>query len=434
MNVYNSFSDPNKNMKICGLFEYTVRDTYVTFFRKTVDDPSETEVIETMYQGETPHAKNKYTGMFQGKNVIFVQLEGLDTWLLTQKDTPNLYKMMRKSIVFNNHYSYYTGGGSTFNSELAVTTGFTTPISYTKNPYAFTDNYFPYSLPKLFKKQGYSVNAFHMNSGEFYTRDLNYKNWGYDNYYSLMDNGEYTDSSYKLDRELILNEFFYEKMFKQETPFVNYLITYTPHSPFRLTTETGKLLYQDLYPETEIIPELGEEEVARLYASETDRMMGLLLQALEDNGLIDNTVIVVFTDHYLYTLNDKTILDKYKKTENNLINQTPFFIWSNSTSKRQIKKVNSQIDILPTVLNLMGIEYNDEWYIGKDIMDNNYKGYVFFSDYSWYDGTYYVENGEVKNRKWFDKEYVTDTNAYINSLIKKNDLTLKLNFFKKQKK
>ena len=82
----------------------------------------------------------------------------------------------------------------------------------------------------------------------------------------------------------------------------------------------------------------------------------------------------------------------------------------------------------------MGIEYNDEWYIGKDIMDNNYKGYVFFSDYSWYDGTYYVENGEVKNRKWFDKEYVTDTNAYINSLIKKNDLTLKLNFFKKQKK
>ena len=74
-----------------------------------------------------------------------------------------------------------------------------------------------------------------MNTGEYYNRTLNYKNWGYDNYYSLIDDGNYDDASYQLDRELILNEFFYEKMFKQEKPFMNYVITYTVHTPFKMT-------------------------------------------------------------------------------------------------------------------------------------------------------------------------------------------------------
>ena len=460
-NVYDSFSDQNKNMKICGLFEYTVRDFYITFLMADSEqNPDEMELLENTYSEQTAHKKNKYTGFFKGKNVIFIQLEGMDSWLITPEDTPNIYGMLNNSLVFNNHYSYYTGGGSTFNSELAVSTGYITPVSYTKNPYSFTGNTFLYSLPRQLKNAGYTANAFHMNTGEYYTRDINYKNWGYDDYYSLLDDGNYEDASYQLDRELILNEFFYEKMFKQDSKFMHYIITYTPHTPFSINSETAKLILAELEgqegevpvvtesqpqaeepaPEGETVeegeeaePQVSEEEVARLFASETDKMMGLLLQALKDNGLLRNTIIVAYADHYLYTLNDKTILDQYKTTENNLINETPFFIWSNGMRRRDFDKVNSQIDILPTVLNLLGIKYNDEWYIGRDIMDPDYQGYVFFSDRSWYDGVNYVENGVVTNNPDADQQYIVDTNTHINNLIQKNDLTLKYDFFKKKR-
>ncbi|MBE6680959.1 MAG: glycosyltransferase [Ruminococcaceae bacterium] len=432
-NVYENFNDSNKNIKICGLYEYSARDFYMTFLKsKDEKNPEETEFLKNEYADKTQHKKNELTGRFKGKNVIFLQLEGIDSWLFNEVDMPNLYGMMDHSFVFDNHYSYYTGGGSTFNSELAVTTSFITPISYTQNAYSFNKNSFPASLPNKLKKQGYRVNAFHMNSGEYYMRELNYKNWGYDNYYSLMDDGNYKDISYQLDRELILNDFFYNKMFEQEEPFMNYIISYTPHTPFSLDSRMGKLLAKKFYGEGAEIPSMTEEETARFFATETDYMIGLLLEALEENDLLEDTIIVAFADHYLYTLNDKTILDKNgKHTENNLINHTPFLIWSKDLSRKHIQKVNSQLDILPTVMNLMGISYSETDYIGRDIFDKDYKGYVFFSDYSWYDGVNYVEYGEVTNNEYADPEYIAKNNELINNLIRRNDLTLKHNFFKK---
>lgn len=431
-NVYENFNDSNKNMKICGIYEYSVRDFYVTFLKpKEKEDADEIAFLEETYADTTTHETNEYTGIFEGKNVIFLQLEGIDSWLLNSDDMPNLYSMLDHSIVFEEHYSYYNGGGSTFNSELAVNTGLITPISYTQNAYTFNTNYYEESLPKLFKNLGYSVNAFHMNTGEYYSRQINYKNWGYDNYYGLIDESDYDDISYELDRELILNESFYEKMFQQDTPFMNYIISYTPHTPFSTTSEMGQLLAEKIYGED--VPELSEEECARLFASETDYMIGLLLEALEDNDLLDNTVIVAYADHYLYTLNDKTILDKYKETDNNLINHTPFFIWSNDMDSVTIDKVNSQIDILPTVLNLFGIEYTEEYYIGNDIMDEDYQGYVFFSDYSWYDGNVYVENGVAVSGDNIDTDYVNEMNSLINRLVQQNDLTLKYDYFRRMK-
>ena len=430
--VYENFNDANKNIKICGLYEYTVRDFCKTFFApKDAEDPNELAFLEEIYATATPHSPNDYTGIFEGKNLIILQLEGIDSWLFNSEDMPNLYGMLDNSLVFDNHYSFYNGGGSTFNSELAVNTGFITPISYTKNAYTFSTNLYEGSLPKLMKNKGYDVNVFHMNSGEYYSREINYLNWGYDAYYSLMDDGSYKDASNELDRELILNEFFYDKMFKQDKTCVNYIITYTPHTPFSLESDMGQLLAKDVYGDK--YPELSEEECARLFAAETDYMVGLLLKALEDNNLIDNTVIVAFADHYLYTLNDKTILDKYKETDNNLINLTPFFIWSNDLSPVTFDKVNSQIDILPTVLNLFGIEYTEEHYIGNDIIDDNYSGYAFFCDYSWYDGNIYSENGIAIKGENVNDAYLNSFNDRINRLIQQNDLTLKYDYFRRMK-
>ena len=251
-----------------------------------------------------------------------------------------------------------------------------------------------------------------------------------------------------LDRELILNEKFNELIFPNDTNFVDYIITYSGHMPFTNTKGVCKLLSElDNQPtesdnqettEETILIEMSEEECVRRQAKETDYMMELLLQNLEEKNLIDNTIIVVFADHYLYTLEDKTILNKYKETNNNLINKTPFFIWSKNWTKDikpiNIKETTSQLNILPTVLNLFGLEnYNPNNYIAQDALNPNYDGIVFFSDYTWYDGNVYVENGEVTNNKKINYDKLEEKNYYINYITKKNDLALKFNYFKNKK-
>ena len=475
-NIYINFNDNNKSMMISGIYEYSFRDFYITYLKvKKSTNEEELTFLEEEYAKEDENYSNKYTGKYQDQNLIIIQLEGLDNWMLNEETTPTLYNMMNNSINFKNHYSYYNGGGSTFNSEFAVNTGFITPLSYTQNAYTFNKNTFPYSLANLFKDKGYSVNAFHMNTSEYYSRGVNYKNWGYDSYYGLKDLGTYIDDSYILDRELILNETFNEKMFSEEK-FVNYIIAYSSHLPFNPTSGVcKKLVTEDLIKELGLMeqyqagiiniyyekdkllenktilkieeklpdgtikeyeiemPEMNEEECVKRQAKETDYMVELLIENLSEKNLIENTVIAVFTDHYLYTLSDQNIIYNYKGNSNNLINHTPFFIWKLNGETKEVKEVTSQLNILPTLLNIFGLEYHPNYYLGEDALNTDYSGYVFFDDYSWYDGKLYVEDGEVTNNKNIDPVLLEDKNYYINYIIRKNDLTLKYNYFKKIK-
>ena len=437
--IYNNFNDNNKSMRISGLYEYTTRNFYITYLKaKKANNVKELEFLNEVYSIEEPPYQTNYTGMFEGKNVIYLQLEGIDEWLLDEETMPTLYNMKNNALNFINHYSYYNGGGSTFNSEFAVNTGFLTPVSYNQNAYTFSRNNFDYSMARLFKKKGYSVNAFHMNTKEYYSRGANYDNWGYDNYYGLKDQDTYTNNSYILDRELILNEKFSELLFPTDKPFVDYIISYSNHMPFTNTKGVCQLLLEKQKEEilasdpNAVIEEktYTEEECSRLQARETDNMINLLITKLRDNNLLENTVIVAFADHYLYTLTDQNILAQYKETDNNLINHTPFLIWKDGMKKQTIKEVTSQLNILPTTINLFGLEYHPNYYIGSDALNPDYKGYVFFPDYSWYDGNVYVEGGVVTNGKEIEPTALEEKNHYINYVIKKNDLTLKYNYFK----
>ena len=437
--IYNNFNDNNKSMRISGLYEYTTRNFYITYLKaKKANNVKELEFLNEVYSIEEPPYQTNYTDMFEGKNVIYLQLEGIDEWLLDEETMPTLYNMKNNALNFINHYSYYNGGGSTFNSEFAVNTGFLTPVSYNQNAYTFSRNNFDYSMARLFKKKGYSVNALHMNTKEYYSRGANYDNWGYDNYYGLKDQDTYTDNSYILDRELILNEKFSELLFPTDKPFVDYIISYSNHMPFTNTKGVCQLLLEKQKEEilasdpNAVIEEktYTEEECSRLQARETDNMINLLITKLRDNNLLENTVIVAFADHYLYTLTDQNILAQYKETDNNLINHTPFLIWKDGMKKQTIKEVTSQLNILPTTINLFGLEYHPNYYIGSDALNPDYKGYVFFPDYSWYDGNVYVEGGVVTNGKEIEPTALEEKNHYINYVIKKNDLTLKYNYFK----
>ena len=438
-NVYLRFNDSNKSFSITGLYEYSFRNFYLTYLKsKETANETELEFLNQEFSYVEAGSTNAYTGLFKNNNVIFVQLEGIDDWLVTEETMPTLYSMLDNSINFTNHYSFYNGGGSTFNSEFAVNTGFITPITYNRNAYTFNKNTFTYSMANLFKNEGYRVDAFHMNTREYYSRGINYDNWGYDNYYSLKDQNSYSDLSYQLDTELIKNEDFYNSMFKQEGLFVNYLISYSNHMPF--STKNGvckQLLNLDL--ENNLIVEeqiklMTEEDCIKRQARETDDMLALILLALEENNLADNTILVIFSDHYLYTVNDKNILDSYKETDNNLINHTPFLIYKKNLKKVNVTDVTSQVDILPTVLNLFGINYIKDYYLGNDALDKNYEGLVFFNDYSWYDSNCYVEDGIIKNNCSITKERLIEKNNYVNYVIQKNDFTLKYDYFAKLKK
>ena len=439
-NIYNSFNDNNKSMKISGLYEYTIRNFYITFLKTEEQENSEDiTFLDDSYIKNTDNF-NKYTGLFKDKNLIFIQFEGLDDWLLTEETTPTIYSMLNNSIVFNNHYSYYNGGGSTFNSEFAVNTGYMTPYTYPINAYTLNKNDFPYSMANLMKVMDYSIKAFHMNSSEYYSRGINYSNFGFDRYFGLKDLGTYTDNSYNLDRELILNETFYDEMFKNEGKFIDYIITYSNHLPFTTSKGVCRQLINIDYAEQleplsrsereEFINNLNltEEDCIKRQAQETDYMVGLLIQALKDNGLYDNTIIVAFTDHYLYTATNET-LSSHKDTSTNLVNKTPFFIWSSNQKRVDINKVSSQLNILPTFLNLMGVEYNEKWYVFRDALGNN-DTLTIFSDLSWYDGNIYVVDGQVKNNKSVDELTLEEKNSLVEYYVKKNDLVLKYNYFK----
>jgi len=441
-NVYNNFNDSNKCMALSGLYEYTFRDFYVIYIKpEAKKSETESNFLEEVFSSENDSkSKNKYTGIFKNKNVIFLQMEGIDDWLLTKETMPNTYKLFDNSINFTNHYSFYNGGGSTFNSEFAVNIGYMTPFTYPVNAYTLNKNDFPYSMANLMKVKDYSIKAFHMNSSEYYSRGINYSNFGYDRYFGLEDLGDYTDKSYQLDRELILNDTFYNEMFKSEGKFVNYIITYSNHLPFNSSKGVCRMLLNLDYEEKfsnmtkseqdAFIESLGltEEDCIKRQAKETDYMVGLLIKALKDNDLYNDTIVVAFADHYLYTA-DENVLSKYKNPGNNLVNHTPFFIWSSDIKKTEVTKVTSQLNILPTVLNMLGITYNEKWYVSQDVFSKKYQPITIFSDLSWYDGNVYVVDGIVSNDKKISELKLEEKNSLVEYLIKKNDLVLKYNYF-----
>lgn len=427
-NVYNVFNDNNRSMQVAGFYEYNFRNFYVNFLKKEEKTEDEnTLLLEEKFNEDTSIYKNEYTGLFEGKNVIFVQLESIDKFLVTKEIMPTLYSLSKNSINFNNHFSFVSGGGSTFNSEYMVNTGYTTPITLNKGAYTFSKNNYSYSLPNLLKKEGYTVNAFHMNTPEYYSRNVNYKSFGYDSFNSLklLDNGNYyTDDSYWLDTELINNPIFNEKIFNKDQKFASFIITYSAHMPFQVNKGVCSLLVED--KETE----LSEYECLKLQARETDNMLKLILENLEEKELIDDTVLVLYADHYLYTLTDKTLLDQFKTTENNLINHTTWMIWKKDMKKKNINDVTSQLNILPTVANLLGLEYHPNYYLMPDALGKDYDGFVFFSDYSWYNGKVYVDNGVVTNNGKISEKELVEKNNLVNKLVKINDAVLTTDYFK----
>ena len=402
-NYYQNWTDSTRLMKICGIYEYLIKDFYNSFIKK--DNSIEARLFVNNYIDENyKEDNNEYTGIFKNKNLIFVMMESMDDWLVNENVTPTMYKMMQHGFNFNNHYSPAYVTGETANTEFIANTGMYPSIDRLSPNYAYVNNNYPYSIASLFKNEGYTVNSFHRSNGFLYNRSIMHISLGYEKYHSYVDMG-ISDDNLDLDSYIIKNG--YNKIISNNK-FMSFIITYSPHSPYTYNKIECQTNLSDIKT---IYPELDNEELLCAYsaARETDNMFKLLLEKLKNDNLLDDTIIVAFTDHP-----NKLVI---RDDETEKLNKTIFYIYDHEMNSNQIDTITSSINILPTVINLFGIK-NNYLYSGYDALDTN-EEYVIFKDYTYFDGK------EVKTvtKEYKDKlEYSSDilsSDYYKDNTVKK---------------
>lgn len=402
-NYYQNWNSPTRLVKMCGIYEYLIKDFYNSFIKK--DNSIEARLFVNNYIDENyKEDNNEYTGIFKDKNLIFVMMESMDDWLVNENVTPTMYMMMQHGFNFNNHYSPGYVTGDTANTEFIANTGMYPVINKLSPNYAYVNNSYPYSIANLFKNEGYTVNSFHRSGGGIYNRENMYISLGYEKYHNYVDMG-ISDDNLDLDSYIIKDG--YDKIIS-DNKFMSFIITYSPHSPYTYNKIECQTNLSDIKT---IYPELDNEELLCAYsaARETDNMFKLLLEKLKNDNLLDDTIIVAFTDHP-----NKLVI---RDDETEKLNKTIFYIYDHDMNSNQIDTITSSINILPTVINLFGIK-NNYLYSGYDALDTN-EEYVIFKDYTYFDGK------EVKTvtKEYKDKlEYSSDilsSDYYKDNTVKK---------------
>lgn len=420
--VYSRFNDTNKCIDICGLSWATVRDLYNTVKPDSYSE-SEYKAVKNFFDQKEPLNKNNYSGMFEGKNLIVVMMESMDSWVINEKYTPTICYMMEHGIHFTNYHSPFFGNGHTFNAEFSFHTGFVTPKS-SVNATAFTSNAFPEALPQLFKRKGYRTNSYHFNHSEFYNRGIIHKNFGYEKYYSLTEFGlRENDAMY--DSNMIKSDEVYAHMTSGE-PFFDFIITYSNHLPYDKGNEMVRVL-SEKKPHL-IDPNMDEEQNnCLILASDTDDFFADLLKRLNADGLLENTVIIAFTDHYTYGYTNTEKLQALKKGENMF--RVPAFIYCKELDGETVSKPMMPVDWIPTISNLFDLTDN-RYYLGNDIFGPQNEGFVFFENSQWLDAQMYFDaENPIYNSG--EDSYINAQNRKVETLTKINDIVIKGDYFSK---
>ena len=383
--VYDNFTDSTRSLMLTGFHHYTFRDFCLTYrIYDLFENSDKKEELDAYYAAIVPDPDNEMTAVFKGKNLIMIQLEAIDTWLINKECMPNLLAVREQSLDFTNNFAPMYLSAGTFNTENLANTGMVSPASggsismYSRNAY-------PLSAAQLFKEKGYTANSFHGSPGTVYDREAIHKNWGYEKYHSYV---EMNMTDYSYDSQL-MNAF--DLFTSKDHPFFSFLLTISGHGPYAGSKVSNS--YYDHF--AAILPEGTEEMVIHAYAHayETDRFIGELMDRLEAEGFLDNTVLVFYSDHCDYYVTDDELLMKLKGvSDTNMMQSTPFFIYSKDIAPQKITKVTSTVDILPTLVNLFDLNADGRYYMGNDAFSEN-GGYVIFPDFSWYDGTTYWRAG-----------------------------------------
>lgn len=373
------------------------------------NDNKQINTLNEYFKNSEASKQNEYTGMFKGKNLIFILAEGYNEVALDKDRTPTLYKMVHEGFNFTNFYSpvfLSTTGG-----EFQATTGLI-PTQETLKLWKQKQPTVAFALGNAFNKIGYRAQSFHNWTYTYYKRNITMKTLGFSNYLGIGNGLEKRIRSNWLPSDIDMMNATTPDYLGQEGNFVTYYVTVSGHSPYNSSDNIAKK-YLD-----QIDSNLPSQ--ARYYLAsqmELDKALETLISKLEESGELDNTVIAMVGDHYPYTLtlDEMNSIASYTKDEIVEINRSNFFLWSSSMEKEiTVDKVGSQIDVLPTLLNLFGIEYDSRLIVGKDIL-SDYPGIAIFSNRSWVSdyGTYFaggrfiIKEGKVLENQ---EEYIREMN------------------------
>ncbi len=410
--------------------EYNV---YNIDFDKLISETTDNNLINMhkFFQSVEPTEKNKYTGMFKGKNLIFITAEAFDTIAIDKNITPTLYKMATNSFIFNNYYQplypVSTSDGEYMNLMSLI------PKEGVWSFKATSKLSMPFGLGNVFKKEGYNAYAFHNHTYKYYSREKSHTNIGFK--YIGCGNGLERKMNCKhwpnSDAEMMDATFDY--YLKDNKPFVTYYMTVSGHLNYNFygnnMASRNKKAVKNLKYST---------AVKAYYATqiELDKAMSKLLNKLEEKNLLNDTLIVIAPDHYPYGLktsemNEVSKIDRSDKFENY---HTSLIIYNPTIEKTEVNKVVSGIDILPTVLNLFGMNYDSRLLMGKDIFSET-EGLAILSDRSWVSdkGKYNSVSKEFisNTNEEVSKEYIEKINTEVYQKFSMSSLILDNDYYKK---
>lgn len=329
------------------------------------------KVIDLHLNGVSPTAKSEYTGIAEGYNVITICAEAFSPLVIDEEMTPTLYKLSNNGIVFNNFYNSFPN--TTTNGEYALCMGLLPDLSRSKVSSSFSasiDNYLPYCLGNILTEEeyGYKAVAFHNYYGNFYSRDISHPNMGYE-FYAVGTNGfNTTVGSPSSDLDMIKASLPY--YIDSEEPFHAYYMTYSGHYEYSWKNEMSA-------KNRDKVEHLDYSEAVQAYLAcnlELEYALTHLMEALEEAGKADNTMIVLTGDHYPYGLS----IEEYSELAGHEVDESfekyksSFICYIPGIEPVEVDNYCSSVDILPTVLNLLGVKFDSRLLVGKDVLSDAY--------------------------------------------------------------
>lgn len=382
-------------------------------FDKLINE-EENSMVKSMHEyfkNVTPTKQNEYTGMFKGKNLIYITAEGFDKIAIDESLTPTLYKIANNGFVFENYYQpLFTV--STSDGEYMFLNSLI-PKEGVWSFYRSSNIYMPFGVGNVFKREGYStVNAYHDHTYTYYNRDKSHPNLGFDKYIGcgngleeLINCKTWPESDVEMINATVDD-------YINSDNFMTYYMTVSGHLNY---TFTGNYIS---YKNKDLVKDLPYTDHVKAYLAaniELDRAIESLINKLKEKGKLDDTVIVISPDHYPYglktsELNEISDTDRSDKFE---MFHTSLILY-NSEIKENVKvtKYVSSIDVLPTIYNLFGIKYDSRLLMGRDALSDA-EGLVILSDRSFINefGSYNSITGKyTKFKEDVSNDYIEKLN------------------------
>lgn len=374
--------DPTDTARYFSSIGYHIFDIINTYkdskpYKLTDEDKNQ---INTFFANKEKLDNNEYAGIFKGKNLIIIQVESLESFVINKKIngqeiTPNINNLIKEGLYFPNIYEQVNEGTSS-DADLMINTSMY-PLRRGSTFFRYPGTRYN-SLPNLLEEEGYDTVAIHPDKGSFWNYAAGLRGIGFNNFIDYY--------SFEIDEEIGLglsDESYFRQvvpMLKNlKNPFYAFTVTLTSHGPFDLPQEKRNL---------KLDKSLDENILGGYFQSVnyTDRQIGDFLSKLDKEGLLNNTVIVIEGDHTgvhkYYNSAIESLADPEDWYLDNGHHTVPFIIWSKGINKSNcFETIGGQIDIMPTLLYLMGID--NEKYIntalGRNLLNTN-KSFAVLTD------------------------------------------------------